>query len=297
MFHLIIISRILIQYLKELNESASVLALPRDVWSVIIKELNLYDTIFVRATSKWLNNLCKEFNPFPKHHVLDQTKCMAYLVENGSTSCLEYVKHDLHFEWSEEQSSAAARSGRVDVLKFLRDNGCPFNNQTVLLDCTKGTCDINMIKYLHESGVPWKQEDPTTKKRRTSFFSGGLSERNNTEQIVAENMVFHGHLDCLKYAVENGIEDKRIWYTPSIECLDFVIANNFDWKGIESRDLGMKAIPQGVKLSICEEAAKRGKYHLRTHRGSPLSNHILRHYKRILQQFSPYDILLGPFID
>jgi hypothetical protein len=54
--------------------------------------------------------------PIPKYFVLDQNKCTAYS-ENDFTSCLDYVKHTLNFEWTEEQCRAAARCGGVDAMK------------------------------------------------------------------------------------------------------------------------------------------------------------------------------------
>lgn len=47
-----------------------------------------------------------------------------------------------------------------------------------------------------------------------------------------DNMAHHGHLECMKYALENGCKPFVISYTPSLECLDFAIQNGFDWKTV-----------------------------------------------------------------
>eukprot|EP00029_Vermamoeba_vermiformis_P004061 TRINITY_DN1458_c0_g1_i1.p1 TRINITY_DN1458_c0_g1~~TRINITY_DN1458_c0_g1_i1.p1 ORF type:complete len:466 (-),score=32.84 TRINITY_DN1458_c0_g1_i1:167-1564(-) len=226
------------------NESACVLALPKDVWSVIFENIDLYDSIFLRMTSKWFNKACKEFKPFPQFHVLDQDHLMLYLIENGSISCLDYVKHTLHFEWTSELCSIAARCGRIDVLQHLRSHGCPFNEHTVLSHCTQGTCSLAMIKYLHESGVSWRQTYPT-------------SEFDQSDYNLVADMASNGHIDCIKYAMENGYDCRKTYYVPSIECLDFLIENDFDWKGdvIQGGFFARIAIS---RLNICEEAATRG---------------------------------------
>jgi hypothetical protein len=77
-----------------------------------------------------------------------------------------------------------------------------------------------------------------------------------TEQTVVENMAFHGHVDCIKYAVQNGCEQRQVWYTQSTECLDYIIENNSDWQGGLDSKMQESFIPlRNVKLSICEEAA------------------------------------------
>jgi hypothetical protein len=182
---------------------------------------------------------------------------MEYLVEIGSISCLDYVKNIMHFEWIPQLCSVAARSGRIDTLKHLIKNGLAFDPDTVLWECTKGSCDLSIIKYLHENGVAWTQTHPNT-----PGLDDGLdifNDRNNTHQTAMENMAYRGHLECMKYALENGCNQRELSYTPSIECLDFAIENGFYWQGgqgslafFQSGDLKLS------KRNICEEAARLG---------------------------------------
>lgn len=208
----------------------------KDIWSVIIKHTNLYDTIFLRASSKWLNKLCKEYRPFPKYHVLDQDECMTYLIEIGSISCLDYVKNILHYEWTSKQSIAAIGCGQVDVLKHLRANGCPFNPQTALIECTKASCLLDMIKYLLESGSSW-QEPP-------------YSYSHEVFDDFISNMATHGHINCIKYAIQTGCTNKAVYYTPSMECLEFLLQHQFVFHTEDKKYLGRR--------SVCEYAAIHG---------------------------------------
>ena len=47
----------------------------------------------------------------------------------------------------------AARSGRLDVLKYAHENGCPWNEETCAIAAEYGHLDI--LKYLHKNGCPW----------------------------------------------------------------------------------------------------------------------------------------------
>jgi hypothetical protein len=180
------------------------------VWGVILEYLHIYDTILLRAASTWLFELCKEIRPFPKYFVLDQDKYVEYLVESGSISGLEYVKKTLRFEWPPNLCCVAARSGHVDMLKHLRKQGLQFDINTILMDCARGTCDIAMVKYLHENGVPWMQYDISN-----------LSQ----PQTVIDLMAYTGHIECMTYALGNGCVDYHVNYVPSVECWEFAKKN------------------------------------------------------------------------
>jgi hypothetical protein len=192
---------------------------------------------------------------------LDQDKCTEYLVEIGSISCLDYVKNILHFEWTPQLCSVAARSGRIDVLKHLLSNKLNYAPKAILLECTKGTCDLSMIKYLHENGAPWHQIDARKVHGLSMYSFEDINDHNNTHQTVMENMAYHGHLECMKYALENGCSQRELSYTPSIECLDFAIENGFNWQGEQGSLQVANAPPMPRKPSkrnICEEAARLG---------------------------------------
>jgi hypothetical protein len=131
---------------------------------------------------------------------------MEYLVENGFISCLDYVKNIMHFEWIPQLCSVAARSGRIDVFQHLLSNKLNYTPKTILLECTKCSCDLSIIKYLHESGAPWHQIDVHARKVHglSMYPFEDINDHNIIYQTVMENMAYHGHLECMKYALENG---------------------------------------------------------------------------------------------
>ena len=79
-------------------------------------------------------------------------------------------------EKKERFCAQMARNGNFDLLKFLHENGCPWNEWTCANAAKIG--HFECLKYLHENGCPWHEW--------TCF-----------------NAAYNGHLECLKYAHEN----------------------------------------------------------------------------------------------
>jgi hypothetical protein len=65
---------------------------------------------------------------------------MKYVYENGCP-------------WNEQTCSYAATVGRLECLKYAHENGCPWNDET----CSSAACNghLNCLKYAHENGCPW----------------------------------------------------------------------------------------------------------------------------------------------
>ena len=93
----------------------------------------------------------------------------------GSIDLLEFLGpgHAL----DQDTCSNAAMGGHLDVLKWLREGGCPWDESTTYAASEGG--HLGVLKYAHESGCPW---DPLT----------------------CEAAAKGGRLDVLKYAHESG---------------------------------------------------------------------------------------------
>ena len=70
-----------------------------------------------------------------------------------------------------------ARNGNFVLLKFLHENGCPWDEYT----CSEAAFNghLECLKYAHEKGCPW-------------------------ERLTCSCCLKMVHLECLKYAHENG---------------------------------------------------------------------------------------------
>ena len=80
-------------------------------------------------------------------------------------------------EYKEGFCAEMARKGNLELLKFLHENGCPWDEKT----CSKAALNghLECLKYARENRCDWDEM---------------------TCEAAAEN----GHLECLKYAHENG---------------------------------------------------------------------------------------------
>ena len=59
-------------------------------------------------------------------------------------------------EKKERFCAQMARNGNVELLKFLRGKGCPWNKET----CSGAACKghLECLQYAHENGCPWNEE-------------------------------------------------------------------------------------------------------------------------------------------
>jgi len=84
----------------------------------------------------------------------DNRQCpdaMINAVANGSIDVLEYLRKN-GCDWNETACYAAAAHNQLDTLKYLHENGCPWDDTTF---CVAAKCGhIDVLKYLHENGCP-----------------------------------------------------------------------------------------------------------------------------------------------
>ena len=65
----------------------------------------------------------------------------------------------------------------MDVLKWLRSEGCPWNQRACSYAAQGGHFEV--LKWLRSKGCPWDEE-------------------------TCDEAACHGHLDVLKWAIDNG---------------------------------------------------------------------------------------------
>ena len=80
-------------------------------------------------------------------------------------------------EQKERFCAQMARKGNVELLKFLRENGCPWDRFTCYKAAENG--HLECLKYAHENGCPWGWK-------------------------ICSSAAENGDLECLKYAHEKG---------------------------------------------------------------------------------------------
>lgn len=68
--------------------------------------------------------------------------CTEAIEEYGDLELLKYL-HENGCDWNEETCIAAASYGYLNILKYLRKNGCPWNNDTAVF----ATCNGHYALY------------------------------------------------------------------------------------------------------------------------------------------------------
>jgi len=80
-------------------------------------------------------------------------------------------------EWNSEVSEIAARDGYLEILKWLRANECPFDD--ALCSAAAASGHLEVLKWLRAIRCPW-------------------------DQWTCTSAAAHGHLEVLKWARANG---------------------------------------------------------------------------------------------
>jgi hypothetical protein len=130
----------------------------------------------------------------------------------------------------------AASAGRLEVLMWARDNGCPWNVSTCLEAAKNGHLDC--LKWAHENGCPLEHGRPSKNDICLYAAQGGHLEclkwaRWNGfpwDERTCSHAAYRGHLECLKWARDNGcpLSERTCAYAAeggSPECLEWARDN------------------------------------------------------------------------
>jgi hypothetical protein len=128
----------------------------------------------------------------------------------------------------------AARGGHLEVLKWSRENGCPWDKWTCEYAAKGGHFEV--LKWARENGCPWDEN--------TCYLAaeGGYLEvlkwaRDNDcpwDEATCANAAYRGHLEVLKWARENGCpwDENTCAYAASggyLEVLKWARDNDCPW--------------------------------------------------------------------
>lgn len=82
-------------------------------------------------------------------------------VERGYLECLKYLREQ-GCAWDERVCSVAAGKGYLDILKYAHTHGCPWDERTCMFAAYYG--HLNCLRYAHERGCPWDSKAYLNKK-------------------------------------------------------------------------------------------------------------------------------------
>ena len=82
---------------------------------------------------------------------------------------LKYL-HENGCPWNETTCERAAANGHLDVLKYLHENGCPWDERTCASAAANG---YQVLKYLLENECPWDWRTWTCASESTREWLNG----------------------------------------------------------------------------------------------------------------------------
>ena len=107
-------------------------------------------------------------------------------------------------EYKEGFCAEMARKGNLELLQFLHEKGCPWDEDTVL--CAAYNGHLECLKYAHEKGCPWDEETCANAANYSHLECLQYAHEKGCpwDEYTCSNAAFNGHLKCLKYAREKG---------------------------------------------------------------------------------------------
>ena len=87
---------------------------------------------------------------------------MASMAANGHHAAL-HLAHTMGYQWDPQVCDAAAGGGHLELVRWLRENGCPWGNFTSTLIIKSGSqrcanpqpACFEFLKWAHANGCPW----------------------------------------------------------------------------------------------------------------------------------------------
>jgi len=104
-----------------------------------------YDALY-----RLLENNCKNIPISLKRYVLCQN-----VAANGHLDVLKWAREN-GCPWNEWTCTNAAENGHLDVLKWARENGCPWDEWTC--EYAAGSGHLDVLKWARENGCPWDED-------------------------------------------------------------------------------------------------------------------------------------------
>ena len=162
----------------------------------------------------------------------DQTQLFVAAAQFGHLDIIKYLS-SIGFKWDFQTASFAAGSGHIHCLKYLVDNGWELTKSVAQSSFSNVEC----LKYVFELR-PDLFETCGVQEVAACADYGWLDSLKFAHEVIHlpwDSLTFlnaasKGHIDCIKYAFENGC---KLSYTATfaaargghIECLKYLVEN------------------------------------------------------------------------
>jgi len=192
-----------------------------------VKEMSSISTLEVA----WENRKNKSLWPSDWE---DERYFCSEVAQTNKLELLKWAREEKKCEWNVGTINMATKQGNLEMVKYCVANECPIDEETCAFAAENGRLEV--LKYLREEAkAPWDEytADGAAQNGHLHILEY-LVERKFDEydhwacQWAAEN----GHLDCLKYLHETA---KAPWDEDAVqeahennqtECLQYLLDNN-----------------------------------------------------------------------
>jgi len=140
------------------------------------------------STLEWAWNNMNWGRKDPAGKVVDQARFCGYVAGTNKLELLKWVREERKCEWDEFTIVVATYHGNLEILKYCFANSCPCDVEKSCCNAA-GNGSLNCLRFLFDKVKP---------------------SRKTVEQ-AAEVAAQYGHVDILKYLVEEKDCDKAKW--------------------------------------------------------------------------------------
>jgi hypothetical protein len=156
----------------------------------------------------------------------------AQAAKHGHLECLRYL-HEQGCPWDVLTCLEAAREGHLDCLKYAHENGCPGASRTII-EVAAHNGHLDCLQYLHEKGSSYVSSGDihlcslTVQGGNLACLKYLHEQGYGWDKRTCGNAAENGHLNCLQYAHENGCPwDFPEIYTIAclnahIDCMEYI---------------------------------------------------------------------------
>jgi hypothetical protein len=119
-------------------------SLPSDIHLYLLNYCDNIDKMCLKYTNKFYNKNIKNNSKITS----------VLLTKNGYLNVLRWAREN-GCPFDEDICTYAAQNGHLEVLKWLRENNCPWNEYT----CANAACNgyLEILKWLRENKCPWDE--------------------------------------------------------------------------------------------------------------------------------------------
>jgi hypothetical protein len=178
-----------------------------------------------------------------------------HAVELGCLSVLKRLQRGGRLSRQEYLCQAAARSGHLEELKVMRENGCPWDRSTCWAAARGGHLEV--LQWARANGCPWDKEMCTwaAEGGHLEVLQWARANGCTWDEETCAGAAEGAHIEVLQWLRANGCpwDHQTCWRAAAgghLEVLQWARANGCPWDGHTRRQASAKGHHELLKWAI-----------------------------------------------